>query len=140
MDRLLNSKSLARIALALGGLVCAIGMVGPFQGVEKALIPWDKAAHFVAFYGVTLLMFSAFPGRRRIDLFFLAVLAGSGIEIAQAMTGRDAELGDVLADALGAMAVLAPVYLEFLRRKPETERRRSASLTELVSSPAVETA
>ena len=116
------SPILAKGLLLAAFLVCAIGMVGPFQGVEHALIPWDKAAHFIAFYGLTILLFTAFPTRRRLDLVVLAIFAGAAIEVAQTLTGRDGEIGDLCADALGAMAVLAPVWLEHLRF-PRAERR-----------------
>lgn len=120
-----RSPTLARGLLVLAFLICAIGMVGPFQGVEHALIPWDKAAHFMAFYGLTLLLFTAFPKRRRLDLALLAIFAGAAIEVTQILTGRDGELGDLCADALGALAVLAPVWLEHLR-VPRVERRTPA--------------
>ena len=131
MDRLTptpaQARTAARILLVLAAIVCAVGMLGPFQGVEKKLISPDKAAHFTAFFGLTLLMFSAAPNRRRFDLVMLAVLAGSGIEILQALTGRDGELGDVLADAAGAFAVYAPVWLEWARQ-PRVERRQPRKL------------
>jgi VanZ family protein len=116
-------QTIARGLLVAAGLTCAIGMVGPFQGIERAFVPWDKAAHFIAFYGLTLLLFSAFPDRRRLDLAVLATFAGAAIEILQLIEGRDAELGDILADAAGAFAVLAPLYLDQMRR-PRVERRR----------------
>jgi VanZ family protein len=125
MDRARQTRSAAsRLLLAAAVILCAAGMLGPFQGVENRLIAPDKAAHFAAFYGLTLLMFAAFPNRRRLDLVTLAVLAGSGVEILQGQTGRDAELGDVLADAAGAFAVLAPSWLETARH-PRRERRRA---------------
>lgn len=134
MDRLnltsAQARTAARILLVLAAVVCGVGMLGPFQGIEKKLISPDKAAHFVAFYGLTLLMFSAFPNRRRFDLAMLAVLAGSGIEILQALTGRDGEIGDVLADAAGALAVYVPVWLEWARQ-PRVERRRKLELPEV---------
>jgi VanZ family protein len=117
-------QTIARVLLVAAGLTCAIGMVGPFQGVERAFVPWDKAAHFMAFYGLTLLLFSAFPDRRRLDLAMLATFAGAAIEIMQLIEGRDAELGDILADAAGAFAVLAPLYLDQARR-PRIERRQA---------------
>lgn len=122
---------IARFCLVLAAGVCAIGMIGPFQGVEEAFIPWDKAAHFVAFYGLTTLLFLSFPFRRRIDLACMAVLAGAAIELAQAMSGRDADVGDILANALGACAVLAPTFIEPMRalsRSPSARRaeRRGA--------------
>ncbi|HEY3695505.1 VanZ family protein [Phenylobacterium sp.] len=119
-----HAPTVARVLLLLAGGVCAVGMVGPFQGVEEAFVPWDKAAHFIAFYGLTILMFAAFPKRRRLDLTTIAVLAGCGIELAQRLTGRDAELGDVAADALGALAVMAPVWVGRLRSDSRRERRR----------------
>lgn len=119
----------------MAGLTCVIGMVGPFQGVERALVPWDKAAHFIAFYGVTLLLFSAFPDRRRLDLAVLAIFAGAAIEVLQLIDGRDAEVGDLLADAAGALAVLAPIWLERLR-EPRIERRlRSAAVAAVKTEP-----
>lgn len=108
-------RIIARFCLVLAAGVCAIGMIGPFQGVEEALIPWDKAAHFVAFYGLTTLLFLAFPFRRRIDLACMAALAGAAIELAQAMSGRDADAGDILANSLGVCAVLGPTFIEPLR-------------------------
>lgn len=132
---------LARVALVAGGTVCAIGMVGPFQGVEEALIPWDKAAHFVAFYGLIVLLFLALPHRRRIDLTFMAILAGAGVELAQALSGRDADIGDILANALGACAVLAPTFIEPLRsisRAPDARpvERRGAERRAAGPAPA----
>jgi VanZ family protein len=123
MDRARRLQTTARWLLLAAGLTCAIGMVGPFQGLERALVPWDKAAHFIAFYGLTLLLFSAFPDRRRLDLAVLATFAGAAVEVLQLIDGRDAELGDVIADAAGAFAVLAPIYLERLR-EPRAERRQ----------------
>jgi VanZ family protein len=124
MDRASRLQTFARWALLAAGTTCAIGMVGPFRGIEHALVPWDKAAHFIAFYGVTLLLFSAFPGRRRLDLVMLATFAGTAVEILQLIDGRDAELGDIVADAAGAFAVLAPIWLERLRG-PRVERRQA---------------
>jgi len=124
MDRSRRMQTAARWTLLVAGLVCAIGMVGPFHGVERAFVPWDKAAHFIAFYGLTLLMFSAFPDRRRLDLAVIATCAGAAIEVLQRIDGRDAELGDIIADAAGAFAVLAPIWLERLR-EPRAVRRQA---------------
>lgn len=134
MEPSVPPKILARGLLLLATLVCGVGMVGPFQGAEQALVPWDKAAHFMAFYGLTILLFSAFPTRRRLDLAVLAIFAGAAIEVAQTLTGRDGEIGDLCADTLGALAVLAPVWLEHLRF-PRVERRASALRKMDVSAP-----
>jgi VanZ family protein len=137
MDRARRLQTTARWLLVAAALICAIGMIGPFQGVERALVPWDKAAHFIAFYGVTLLLFSAFPDRRRLDLAVLATFAGTAVEVLQLIDGRDAELGDVLADAAGAFAVLAPIYLERLREpRADRRKRRAASVPAAETEPA----
>lgn len=128
MDRATRTRTVARHLLLVAGLTCLIGMVGPYRRLEHALVPWDKAGHFIAFYGLTLLMFSAFPKRRRFDLAMLAVFAGSLVEVVQMLAGRDAELGDVLADACGAFAVLVPVWLEWARQ-PRVERRQPRTIT-----------
>jgi VanZ family protein len=127
------SPVLARFLLIAAALVCAIGMVGPFQGVEKTLITPDKAAHFVAFYGLTILMIASFPKRRSLDLGCLAIFMGVSLEVAQLLSGRDAELGDILADSAGVIAVLAPMYLQGLRSPRAFERRRR--LTETLPLP-----
>lgn len=133
---------IARIALAAVALVCGVAMIGPFQGAEKVLVPWDKAAHFLAFYGMTVGLFLAFPKRRRLDLAVLAAFAGSAVEIAQAMTGRDAGVGDMLANAAGAGAVLLPTCVEQWRawtRAPLAARpaeRRAPAVGALAPKPA----
>lgn len=113
----------ARVLLAAGVLVCAVAMVGPFQGLERALVPWDKAAHFIAFYGLTALTVVAFPRRRRLDLTLWVILLGVATEFGQGLTGRDAEFADMAANALGALAVLGPMQLDRLRSS-RPERRR----------------
>ena len=134
MDRPASSASTARWLLLSAGLVCAFGMLGPFRGLERHIVPVDKAAHFIAFYGVTLLAFSAFPKRRRMDLVMLAIFAGAAVEVFQSLTGRDGEIGDLLADAAGAFAVFAPIYLE-RQRELRTERRASRVASAPVSEP-----
>lgn len=134
-----RSPTVAKGLLLVAFLVCAIGMVGPFQGIEHAFVPWDKAAHFMAFYGLTLLLFTAFPRRRRLDLTVLAIFAGAATEVAQILAGRDGEFGDLCADALGALAVLAPVWLEHLRF-PRRERRASGLGQIEILQPERETA
>lgn len=124
----LSPTFLARILLALAAVVCGVGMVTPaLQGVEKSFVPADKAAHFIAFYGLTALMMAAFPKNRRLEITLSAVLLGGAIEIAQMVTHRGVSLGDLAADAAGAFAVWAPMWLQSLRSPPVVERRRRAS-------------
>lgn len=133
-----HSATVAKGLLLLAFLVCAGGMMGP-AGIEQVLVPWDKAAHFMAFYGLTLLLFTAFPRRRRLDLTVLAIFMGAATEVAQILAGRDGEIGDLCADALGALAVLAPVWLEHLRF-PRKDRRASGLVKIEVLEPEREAA
>lgn len=134
------STRIARALLALGGTVCVVGMVGPFQGVEEALIPWDKAAHFTAFYILTSLLYVAFPRRRRLDLTLMAIFGGAAIEIAQGLAGRDMGIGDMVANALGAGAVLLPMFLQEWRSPRRVERRSRRPLAANPSPGAAEAA
>lgn len=118
------TPKIARFLLIAAAVVCAIGMIGPFKGVERNLISVDKAAHFVAFYGLALLTIAAFPKRRSFDLACLVLMFGVAIEVAQMLSGRGAQLGDILADAAGVVGVLAPIHLQRLRSLPIVERRR----------------
>ena len=126
----------SRWLLLAAGAVCAFGMLGPYRGLAQSIVPWDKAAHFIAFYGLTLLLFSGFPDRRRFDLVVLAIFAGAATEVLQSLVGRDGELGDLLADAAGAIAVYAPIYLERLR-EVRVERRKSQMAAALVETGPV---
>ena len=125
--------SIARIVLALIAATGAFFMIGPFQGAEEAFVPWDKAAHFIAFYVATAALLLAFPERRRLDLAILAITAGALLEVIQSLVGRDFGIGDLAADAAGALAVIAPAYIERWRawvRRPHQlgdERRGQAN-------------
>ena len=121
------TPKIARFLLIAATLVCAIGMVGPFKGAERHLISVDKAAHFIAFYGLTALMMAAFPKNRRLEIALAAVLMGGAMEIAQMFTHRGVSFGDLAADAAGAFAVWGPMWLQSLRSPPGIERRRRAS-------------
>ena len=73
-----SPKTTARCLLVAAALVCGIGMVTPgLQGVEKNFVPADKAAHFIAFYGLTALMMAAFPKNRRLEITLAAVMLGA---------------------------------------------------------------
>lgn len=96
---------------------------------SPGLFPWDKLAHFTAFYVVTLLALPAFP---RAHVAAIAVgMTGLGvlIEILQMLpvVNRDSDVKDIVADVLGIGAALAPVLAwrmrdlgAWLQRKPAT--------------------
>jgi hypothetical protein len=72
--------------------------------------PWDKFGHFTCFYGLMCLAAAGFPRVRAGWLMLGLVCIGGGIELGQAIPfiHRDAEWGDLFADALGVLAATAP--------------------------------
>jgi VanZ family protein len=83
------------------------------------LIPWDKAKHFIVFYGLSGLASLALPQSRlhRIGLVILAF--GAAIEVLQAFVGRDASWLDLLADACGISAAFGPMLVSQWWREKE---------------------
>jgi len=83
------------------------------------LVPWDKAEHFIAFYGLTGLAVAAFP---RYNLFVIAALMssfGALIEFVQglAIVHRDRDFWDWVADTVAIIAALSPMILVWWRRE-----------------------
>ncbi len=88
---------------------------------QKALqlVPWDKAEHFMAFYGLTGLAVAAFPKYNL--LVIAALLSGFGalIEFVQglAIVHRDRDFWDWVADSIAIAAALSPMILVWWRRE-----------------------
>lgn len=121
---LLTPHRIILVLRAVTGLsVCAVLILtlGPFQGLEARIGLSDKAAHALAFYILTLLLFSIAPRRRRTDLALAALALGILIELSQGLTGRSLSILDFLADALGVAAATAPAWIERFRH---SARRR----------------
>ena len=69
---------------------------------------WDKLEHFTAYFGLAAMATLVIGLRRLLVWALLGVVALGGLlEIAQGLLGRDAELGDVVANILGTLAGLA---------------------------------
>jgi len=90
-------------------------VIPPQQALQ--LVPWDKAEHFIAFYGLTGLAAAAFP--RRNVLVIAGLLSGFGalIEFVQGLpiVHRDRDFWDWVADTIAIAAALAPMILVWWR-------------------------
>lgn len=93
----------------------------PFGGVDVELFPGaDKVAHFIMFGFLSgVFIFDTIRGIRfrrtnsRVPVVAAAgsTFVGAVIEILQQKAGRSMELGDLLADCLGAVCVSLAYYL-----------------------------
>jgi hypothetical protein len=83
------------------------------------LTPWDKATHFIAFYGLTGLAVAAFPKRRLGVIAALLSAFGALIELVQGlpMVHRDRDFWDWVADSIAIGCALAPMLLYWWREQ-----------------------
>lgn len=105
-------------AAFLLGLAIGLWLALKPPGDGPPLIPWDKAQHFLAFWGLAGLGAAALPGRSLwVPALFLAAY-GAGIEFLQALPlfDRDAEFLDWLTDLIGIGACYLPLILRPWRR------------------------
>jgi hypothetical protein len=82
------------------------------------LIPWDKAKHFLAFYGYAGLAAAALPRRPLWVPAALVVAYGALIEVLQGLPAfhRDADGWDLFADAFAVFCCYLPLLLPKWRR------------------------
>lgn len=106
---------LARLWWAIGWamvLFIAVSCLAPARYVLEVHL-WDKAEHALAFFGMSV-WFGGLVRRSRYPLVTLAMLLfGAGIEIAQGVMGlgRDADILDFVADAIGITVAMILLYL-----------------------------
>jgi len=83
------------------------------------LIPWDKAKHFIVFYGLTFLATVALPKSRPWKIGTVLLAFGVAIEILQGLpiVHRDASWFDLLADGCGISAAYGPMIAVRWRRR-----------------------
>ena len=98
--------------LALGAFAVGLVIVGILLLLPAQLLPetdiWDKAEHAGIFAGLTAIGLLAFPDRgRRWWLAFGLIAFGSTCEILQMFVpGREAAVGDAVANALGVLSAV----------------------------------
>ena len=107
---------LARFAFFAALLFTFYSAVIPPQHALQ-FVPWDKAEHFIAFYGLTGLAAAAFPKRNLIIIALLLSGFGALIEFVQGlpMVHRDRDVWDWAADTIAIVAALSPMVLVWWR-------------------------
>jgi hypothetical protein len=110
------------LLLARIGFVAALlftfysAVIPPTHALQ--LVPWDKAEHFIAFYGLTGLAVAAFPKRHLLLVAGSLSFFGALIEVVQGLpfVHRDEDVWDWVADTVAICAALAPMLLVWWRR------------------------
>ena len=100
------------------------GELGPGKGQP---VIWDKALHFTAYFGLSLMATIAVRARPVLAMWiaFGLIVMGGLLEIIQGMTGRDADIWDEAANTLGVLAGtgLAWAGIAILRARKLVEDR-----------------
>ena len=87
-----------------GVLLIAWGELTPNPPQMSGLLGWDKADHFIAYFGLASMATLVIGRKPRLTWAILAViLLGGALEILQAFTGRDPDILDFAANTLGAL-------------------------------------
>lgn len=76
----------------------------------------DKANHVIVFYALMVAAVTAFPAWRTWIIAVILMIFGVGIEVAQSFVGREFGVIDALANGLGVLLVLLPLYVAEMRR------------------------
>ena len=88
-----------------GVALIAWGELTPHPPQMDGILGWDKADHFIAYFGLAGMATLAIGPKPRLKwAVFGVILLGGALEILQALAGRDAELLDFVANTLGALA------------------------------------
>ena len=97
---------------ARGLLIPAIIVIAWGELVPGLSLPiWDKALHFTAYFGLGLLAWIAFHRRGLAGWAVLGMIVLGGLlEIVQGYVGRDADIYDEIANALGALSGAGIAY------------------------------
>ena len=100
-----------------GVALIAWGELTPHPPHLEGPLDWDKADHFIAYFGLASMATMVLGLRPRLAAAIVGVILLSGaLEILQAFTGRDAEILDFVANSLGALTgtlVAATILLWF---------------------------
>jgi VanZ family protein len=84
----------------------------------SGVLGWDKAQHFLAYFGLASMATMILGLRPRLAWAILGViLLGGALEILQGYTGRDPDIRDFVANTFGALsgAAVGAVFLFAMR-------------------------
>lgn len=88
-----------------GVALIAWGELTPQPPQLSGLLDWDKADHFIAYFGLASMATMILGLRPRLAAAIASVIFLSGaLEVLQAYSGRDAEILDFIANSLGAIS------------------------------------
>lgn len=122
----LSRNTLARVAFVLFWPAVAVIVWGEMRAPGQNPMIWDKALHFIAYFGLGGLITVAFKARPASIWGVLAViLLGGVLEIVQGLTGRDMSAWDEVANTLGAICggLAGWAFYSFYPRLVERLRR-----------------
>jgi len=72
--------------------------------LQVEALAWDKALHFIAYFGLSGLVCLALRDGRRVLVAAISLILFAGaLEIVQGWVGRDMDVFDELANALGVL-------------------------------------
>lgn len=124
-------KTLHNLSLWLfwpGMVLIVWGELTPHPPALGGILGWDKADHFIAYFGLASMATMVLDLNRRLVWALLGlILLGGALEILQGYTGRDPDIFDFVANSIGTFSGAAVAGLFFLMlRGPmlEAGRRR----------------
>jgi VanZ family protein len=107
MQKVKALKTLQNLSLWLfwpGVALIVWGELTPNPPDLSGVLGWDKAQHFIAYFGLASMATMGLGLNRRLALAILGViLLGGALEILQGYTGRDPDIFDFIANSIGAV-------------------------------------
>ena len=101
-------KALQNLSLWLfwpGVALIVWGELTPNPPDLSSVLGWDKAQHFIAYFGLASMATMALGLNRRLVWAILGVIfLGGALEILQGYTGRDPDIFDFTANSIGALS------------------------------------
>jgi VanZ family protein len=129
MDRSVKLLRLLSLWLFWPGVAVVVwGELTPHPPHLEGIFAWDKVDHFTAYFGLAAMATMVTGLRPRLIWLIGGLILFSGtLELAQALTGRDAEILDFIANSLGALsgALTAVMILRLFRDRALVARPAS---------------